>query len=79
MRCLIRMAALTSSNEPWLEVTTSRGFAGWLADQQVSLAFTTYQNDNGLLVGRVSQWPASGPERTFDRCMGPGTHSHCSS
>lgn len=55
--------------EPWLEVSSSRQFPGWLAAQRVSLAFTTYQAGKLFFLGlngdRMSVF-----ERTFNRCMG---------
>src|SRR5690348_2118385 len=39
-------------DEPWLEVTSSREFPAWLADQNLSLAFTTYQTGKLFLLGR---------------------------
>ena len=38
--------------EPWIEVTGSRDFADWLAEQRVSLAFTTYQAGKLFFLGR---------------------------
>jgi uncharacterized protein (TIGR03032 family) len=61
---------MASPNEPWLEVTSSRGFAGWLADQNVSLAFTTYQTGKVFLLGRHPNGQLAVFERTFNRCMG---------
>jgi uncharacterized protein (TIGR03032 family) len=57
-------------DEPWLEVTASRGFPGWLAEQRVSLAFTTYQTGKLLLLGRSDNGQLAVFERTFNRCMG---------
>ncbi len=56
--------------EPWVEVTASRHFAAWLAEQQVSLAFTTYQTNKLFLLGRHPDGRLTVVERTFDRCMG---------
>src|SRR5579862_2424162 len=41
-----------AQGEPWLEVTSSRYFADWLAQERVSLAFTTYQSGKLFLLGR---------------------------
>lgn len=57
-------------DEPWLEVTGSRHLVGWLAEQQVSLAFTTYQAGKLFLLGRHADDRLSVFERTFNRCMG---------
>jgi hypothetical protein len=39
-------------NEPWVEVTGSPRLWSWLAEQRVSLAFTTYQTGKLFLLGR---------------------------
>ena len=39
-------------SEPWVAVTGSPHLAAWLAEQQVSLAFTTYQTGKLFLLGR---------------------------
>jgi uncharacterized protein (TIGR03032 family) len=51
-------------------VTSSRSFGAWLAEQQVSLAFTTYQTNKLFLLGRHPDGRLTVVERTFDRCMG---------
>ncbi len=56
--------------EPWLEVTGSPGLVDWLAEQDVSLAFTSYQTGKLFLVGRNAEDRLQVNERTFDRCMG---------
>jgi len=56
--------------EPWIEVTSSRLFAAWLAEQQVSLAFTTYQTGKLFLLGRQPDGRLTVMERNFNRCMG---------
>jgi uncharacterized protein (TIGR03032 family) len=56
--------------EPWVEVAGSRLFAGWMADQGVSLAFTTYQTGKLFLVGQHPGGRLAVLERTFNRCMG---------
>ncbi|MBT6274975.1 MAG: DUF4915 domain-containing protein, partial [Chromatiales bacterium] len=52
------------------EVSTSRQFPQWLAEQRVSLAFTTYQAGKLFLIGLNPQGRLSIFERTFSRCMG---------
>lgn len=59
-----------TTNEPWLEVTSSRHFAAWLADQHICLAFTAYQTGKLILLGRLPNGQLTVVERTFDRCMG---------
>jgi uncharacterized protein (TIGR03032 family) len=61
---------VTSAEQPWLEVLGSRHFASWLAEQNVSLALTTYQAGKLFLVGRQPGGRISVFERTFNRCMG---------
>ena len=55
---------------PWLDVTASSDFAGWLAAQRVSLAFTTYQTGKLFLLGTNARGELSVFERTFSRAMG---------
>lgn len=56
---------------PQLEFSSSRQFPEWLAEQAVSLAFTTYRAGKLFFIGlnpetsRLSIF-----ERTFERCMG---------
>jgi uncharacterized protein (TIGR03032 family) len=59
-----------STPQPPLELTCSRMFTGWLEQQQLSLAFTTYQAGKLFLIGRRSDNQLAGFERTFPRCMG---------
>jgi len=58
------------ANEPWVEVTSSRHFAAWLAEQRLSLAFTTYQAGKLFLLGTQPDGRLHVFERTFNRCMG---------
>jgi uncharacterized protein (TIGR03032 family) len=62
--------AAAPAAEPWLEVTSSRHFPSWLAEQHVSLAFTTYQTGKLFLLGRHPEGQVAVFERTFNRCMG---------
>src|SRR5881227_2099962 len=57
-------------NEPWVEVTGSPRLATWLAELQVSLAFTTYQTGKLFLLGRHPEGRLAVFERTFNRAMG---------
>jgi uncharacterized protein (TIGR03032 family) len=57
-------------SEPWVQVTSSRYFASFLADQKVSLAFTTYQVGKLFFLGRAADSQLTVFERTFNRCMG---------
>ena len=53
-----------------LEITSSRQFPEWLAEQGISLAFTTYQAGKLFLVGLQPNDRLSIFERTFNRVMG---------
>jgi uncharacterized protein (TIGR03032 family) len=55
---------------PQLELLPSRQFLEWLAEQNVSLAFTTYQAGKLFLIGRQPDQRLSVFERSFSRCMG---------
>jgi uncharacterized protein (TIGR03032 family) len=57
-------------DKPKLEVTFSRHFASWLAEENISLAFTTYQASKVFLIGLQPNDRMSIFERTFQRCMG---------
>ncbi len=59
-----------SATEPWIEVTSSRHFASWLAEQRVSLGFTTYQASKLFLLGLHTDGRLAVMERTLMRCMG---------
>lgn len=48
----------------------SRHLMGWLAERQISLAFTTYQTGKLFFVGRKPDDAISVFERTFEHCMG---------
>lgn len=53
-----------------LEMMGSRQFNAWLAEQKLSLAFTTYQTGKLFLIGLQDDGRLSIFERTFNRCMG---------
>jgi uncharacterized protein (TIGR03032 family) len=57
-------------NEPWVEVTGSARLAAWLAQHQVSLAFTTYETGKLFLLGHKPEGTLAVVERTFNRAMG---------
>src|SRR6516164_9370933 len=59
-----------AGNEPWLEVSSSRTFPAWLAEQRLSLACTTYQTGKLILIGLQADGRLAVFERTFNRCMG---------
>ena len=58
--------------QPRLELSTSRQFTAWLAEQRLSLAFTTYQSGKLFLIGLRPDGRLSVFERTFNRAMGLG-------
>ncbi|HEY8505654.1 MAG TPA: DUF4915 domain-containing protein, partial [Gemmataceae bacterium] len=63
-------AAPPPPEEPWLRIAASPGLAAWLAEQRVSLAFSTYQTGKLFLVGLRPDGQLSVFERTFNRAMG---------
>jgi hypothetical protein len=60
----------TTPDEPWLQVLSSRDFPAWLAEQRLSLAFSTYQAGKLLFLGLQPDGSMAVFERTFNRCMG---------
>ena len=58
-----------------LEILSSRGLPGWLADANTSLAFTTYQAGKLFLLGLQPDGRLSLFERSFNRCMGLCAHA----
>lgn len=53
-----------------LELNASRQFTPWLFEQNLSLAFTTYQAGKLFFIGLQSSGKLSVFERSFERCMG---------
>ncbi len=53
-----------------LEVSASRGFPGWLASMNTSLAFTTYQAGKVFFIGLQQDGRLSLFERSIPRCLG---------
>jgi uncharacterized protein (TIGR03032 family) len=62
--------AVQNATEPKLILNASRQFTAWLAEQQISLAFTTYQAAKVFFIGSQPDGNLSVFERTFSRCMG---------
>ncbi len=58
------------NSTPSLDITVSRQFTGWMAEQRLSLSFTTYQAGKLFLLGLKPDGRLSVFERTFNRCMG---------
>ena len=67
---MIAPAPDVAAGEPDFELTTSRQFPEWLAEQRTSLAFTTYQAGKLFLIGLQPDGRLSIFERTLNRCMG---------
>ena len=59
-----------AQEKPKLELMPSRQFPEWLAEQDVSLGFTTYQAGKIFLIGLQPNGRLSIFERTLNRCMG---------
>jgi uncharacterized protein (TIGR03032 family) len=66
----MQQQSTASTPSPPLEVFCSRQFLEWLHEQQISIAFTTYQTSRLCLIGVNSAGNLSGFERLFDRAMG---------
>ncbi|MBD1940358.1 TIGR03032 family protein [Microcoleus sp. FACHB-68] len=60
----------SSTTAQSLETTYSRQFLDWLQEEQISLAFTTYQTSRLMFIGVNSEGEFSGFERLFNRAMG---------
>lgn len=56
--------------EPKLAISASRQFNAWLAEQELSIGFTTYQAGKVFLIGLRDAERLSVEERTLSRCMG---------
>jgi uncharacterized protein (TIGR03032 family) len=65
-----RLNHASAPRAPAFELTASRQFTSWLAEQKVSLAFTTYQAGQLFLLGLQRDGQLSIFNRTFERCMG---------
>lgn len=64
----------TPPAEPLLELLPSRQFTAWLAEQHLSLAFSTYQTGKLFLLGLQPNGRLSAFERSFNRAMGLCAH-----
>ena len=56
--------------KPTLEISSSRQLLSWLAEQQLSIAMTTYQVGKLYFIGLKPDNGLSVFERSFNRCMG---------
>ena len=63
-------ASASKASVPSLEINGSRQFTAWLAEQNISLAFTTYQAGKIFFIGLQPNGKLSIFERSFSRCMG---------
>ncbi|WP_318780353.1 TIGR03032 family protein [Atlanticothrix silvestris] len=64
------MSVSSKAVVPSLEINASRQFTPWLFEQNLSLAFTTYQAGKLFFIGLQPNGKLSIFERTFERCMG---------
>lgn len=58
------------AGQPPLEMTVSRQFLSWMAEQKLSVGLTTYQIGKLFLIGQKPSGELSVFERTYNRCMG---------
>jgi uncharacterized protein (TIGR03032 family) len=65
-----RLHHASEPRTPAFELTASRQFTAWFAEQKASLAFTTYQAGKLFLLGLQPDGQLSIFNRTFERCMG---------
>ncbi|MFT7138428.1 MAG: hypothetical protein ACJAYE_001018 [Candidatus Azotimanducaceae bacterium] len=61
---------MTDEVKQKLEFDATRHLSQWLATEEVSLAFTTYQTGKLFFVGHQDNGRLSIYERTYNRCMG---------
>jgi uncharacterized protein (TIGR03032 family) len=67
--------AVGTTATPAFEMNASRQFTSWLASQNLSLVFTTYQAGKVFFIGLRQNGELSVFERTFERCMGLYAHN----
>ncbi|MEG4032850.1 TIGR03032 family protein [Microcoleus sp. S36b_A4] len=67
--------AVGTAATPTFEINASRQFTSWLASQNLSLVFTTYQAGKVFFIGLRQNGELSVFERTFERCMGLYAHN----
>ena len=67
--------AVGTSATPAFEINASRQFTSWLASQNLSLVFTTYQAGKVFFIVLRLNGQLSVFERTFERCMGLYAHN----
>ncbi|MFQ5626044.1 MAG: TIGR03032 family protein [Methyloligellaceae bacterium] len=59
-----------TSEEVKFEIATSRQFESWLGEQNINIAFTTYQAGKLFFLGLNEEGKLSVFNRTLERCMG---------
>ncbi|MTJ53225.1 TIGR03032 family protein [Anabaena sp. UHCC 0253] len=64
------MSTITANSAPSLQITASQDFASWLEQQNLSLAFTTYQTNRLFFVSGQANGRLKLHERLFDKPMG---------
>ena len=64
------MVTTETATTPVLEINTSRQMLSWLAEQNLSVALTTYQIGKLYFIGLKPDNTLSVFERSFNRCMG---------
>lgn len=68
--------AQPSPEQPRFELSGSRQVFNWLAEQNASIAFTTYQAGKIFFIGLQPDGKVSIFERTLSRCMGLTVHGN---
>ena len=68
------MSQLASPSEPKVEITASRLFVSWLAEQNASIAFTTYQAGKLFFIGLNERGELAIFNRNLARVMGIAVH-----
>lgn len=66
----VRSSTRSSGATASLKITDSRQLTSWLAEQHLSLAFTTYQASRTFWIGLQPSGKLEIFQRTFARCMG---------
>lgn len=66
----------TPNAETKVEITASRLFVSWLAEQNASIAFTTYQAGKIFFIGLNAQGELAVFNRNLARVMGLAVHDH---
>jgi len=67
---LTEAKAADAPKKPVFELHSSRNFTSWLAQQEASIAFTTYQAGKLFMIGLKKDGSLSVYERSFTRSMG---------